>query len=183
MLGYKQGAVRDMFNRVLDVLPIEFADLPPDSEASAAAADLQVQYDIVISESTAKSGFQDESESGTAVREVARHNIEDYLSTLSRTARSVSKKMPGFDSNYPAPSRLDDTELLDVARAAAAHAIIDQAVFIGRGLTLEFLESINDFIEDFDAAQDTTNAAVGSRGASVSEKNPHTEKVWTTLTC
>lgn len=175
-MGVTQGEVRNMFNRVLDILPVEFADLPKPSDAAAAAADLQVQYDIIISKSAAKTGFQDESESGTAVREVARHNIEDYLATLSRTARSLAKKIPGFDKNYPAVSRLDDTELLNVARAVAARAIIDQTIFAGRALTLDFLESINDFIEDFDASQDTTNVADGSRGASVSEKNTAYEK-------
>lgn len=171
MLGYAQGSVRDMFNRVLDVLPVEFADLPKNSAASAAAADLQAQYNVVIGESAAKSGFQGESESGTAVRAVARRSIEDYLSTLARTARSLARTMPGFDKNYPPPSNLDDPELLNAARAVAARAIADQAIFEGRGLTLEFLESIDDFIADFDASQDTTNVADGSRGAAVSEKN------------
>ncbi len=176
MLGYKQGSIRDMFNRVLDVLPIEFADLPKNSAASAAAADLQTQYNVAINESAAKSGFQGESESGTAVRAVARRNIEDYLSTLARTARSLARTMPGFDKNYPPAADLDDTELLNEARAVAPRAIADQSVFEGRGLTLAFLESIDDFIADFDASQDTTNAADGSRGAAVSEKNTAYEK-------
>ena len=176
MLGYKQGAVRDMFNRVLDVLPVEFTDLPAGSDADAAAADLQAQYNVVIGESGAQSGFQGTGEEGTALRAVARQNIRDYLSTLGRTARSISRKTPGFDSNYPPPSGMEDAELLNEARAVAPKAIADKTIFIGRGLTLEFLESIEAFVTAFDASQDTTNVAEGSRGAAVSEKNTAYEK-------
>lgn len=175
-MNYKQGAVRDMFNRVLDILPVEFADLPAGSVAATAAADLQVQYDIVISESAEQSGFEGTGKAGTALRAVARHNIRDYLTTLARTAKIEARENPGFDENYPPPSGMDDTELLNTARAVGPKAIADKTVFTGRGLTMDFLESISGFITDFDASQDTTNIATGSRGASVSDKNTAYEK-------
>lgn len=171
MLGYKQSAVRDMFNRVLDILPVEFADIPAGSVAKAAATDLQVQYNAVVSESAEQSGFENTSKEGTAIRAVARRNIQDYLSTLARTAKSIARKDPGFDKNYPVVSAMDDTELLNTARAVAPKALEDQAAFIGRGLTLEFLQSIDGFIDGFDNSQDASNAAIGQRGASVSDKN------------
>lgn len=176
MFGYKQGAVRDMFNRVLDILPVEFADLPAGSVAETAAADLQTQYDAVISQSAEQSGFTGTGKEGTANRAVARRNIQDYLTTLSRTARSIARQNPGFDKNYPPVSAMDDTELLNEARAVAPKAISDKGEFIGRGLTLEFLESINGFITDFDSSQVTSNAAVGARGAAVGDKNAAYEK-------
>lgn len=175
-MRHSQGAVRDMFNRVLDVLPVEFADLPASSVAGSAAADLQVQYDVVISQSGEQSGFADTGKSGTAQRAMARQNIRDYLSTLGQTARSVARKTPGFDKNYPPPSGMDDTELLNEARAVAPKALADQAIFIGRGLTLAFLTSIDEYIADFDASQDVSNVADGSRGAAVGEKNDAYEK-------
>ena len=175
MLGFRQGSVRDMFNRVLDILPVEFADLPTGA-ATAAAADLQTQYNVVISESGEQSGFEGTGKGGTAVRAVARRNIHDYLATLARTARIVARQQPGFDSNYPMPWDMNDTELLNEARAVAPKAIADRAIFVGRGLTNEFLESIDGFITDFDASQGVTNVAVGERGAAVSEKNTAYEK-------
>ncbi|CAN5322262.1 hypothetical protein BH10ACI1_BH10ACI1_35070 [soil metagenome] len=175
-MAYKQGSVRDMFNRVLDILPVEFADLPAGSAAADAAADLQTQYNAVISESGAQSGFEGTGEEGTVLRAVARQNIRDWMSTLGRTARSISRQTPGFDKNYPPPSGMDDTELLNEARAIAPKAIADKTIFIGRGLTNAFITSIDGFITDFDASQDTTNAADGSRGAAVSEKNTAYEK-------
>lgn len=175
-MGHTQGAVRDMFNRVLDVLPVEFADLPKNSDASAAAADLQTQYNAVVGESGEQSAFEGTGEEGTALRAVARQNIRDYLSTLARTARSIARKTPGFDKNYPPPSGMDNAQLLNEARAVAPKALADRTIFIGRGLTLEFLESVDGFITDFDASQDVTNVADGSRGASVSSKNTAYEK-------
>lgn len=170
-MGHTQGAIRDMFNRVLDILPVEFADLPAGSVAATAAADLQTQYDVVISESAEQSGFEGAGKQGTAIRAVARHNIQDYLTTLAKTAKSLARKNPGFDKNYPVVSAMDDTELLNTARAVALKATEDKDAFINRGLTLVFLESIEDFITDFDNSQDTSNAASGQRGASVSDKN------------
>ena len=176
MLGYKQSAVRDMFNRVLDILPVEFSDIPAGSVAATAAADLQVQYDAVVSQSAEQSSFAGTSKEGTAIRAVARRNIQDYLTTLSRTARSIARQNPGFNKNYPPVSAMDDTELLNTARAVAPKALEDQTDFIARGLTLEFLETIDGFIADFDNSQDTSNAAVGQRGAAVSDKNQAFEK-------
>ena len=170
-MGRTQGAIRDMFNRVLDILPVEFADLPAGSAAVAAAADLQTQYDVVISESAEQSGFVGTGKEGTALRAVARQNIRDYMSTLAKTARSLSRQTPGFDKNYPTPSGMDDTELLNEARAVAPKALADKTIFMGRGLTNDFLVSIDGFIADFDASQDISNIADGSRGAAVSDKN------------
>ena len=133
MLGYKQGAVRDMFNQVLDILPVEFADLPAGSVAETAAADLQTQYNVVVSESGEQSSFEGTSKEGTTLRAVARRNIRDYLSTLGRTAKVVSRETPGFDKNYPLVSAMDDTELLNTVRAVASKAIEDKTIFIGRG--------------------------------------------------
>ena len=171
MLGYRQSAVRDMFNRVLDIMPVEFADLPAGSVAATAAADLQTQYNTVVSESAEQSSFEGTGKEGTALRAVARENIRDYLSTLGRTAKVVSRETPGFDKNYPLVSAMDDTELLNTARAVAPKALADETIFVGRGLTNDFLVSIDGFINDFDASQDTSNIADGSRGASVSDKN------------
>ena len=175
-MGHTQGAVRDMFNRVLDILPVEFADLPAGSQAADAAADLQTQYNVIISESAEQSGFEGTGKEGTALRAVARQNIRDYMSTLARTARSIARQTPGFDKNYPAPRGMDDTELLNEARAVGPKALADETIFVGRGLTRNFLESIDGFISDFDASKDTTNIADGSRGASVSDKNTAYEK-------
>ena len=175
-MRFSQRAVRNMFNQVLDVLPVEFADLPKNSEAAAAAADLQVQYDIIISQSGEQSGFAGTGKEGSAVRAVARENIRDYLATLARTARSVARKTPGFEKNYPLSSGLNDTELLNEARAVAPKALADEAIFIGRGLTNEFIKSVDGYIIDFDASQDVSNAADGSRGAAVGEKTDAYQK-------
>ncbi len=176
MFGYKQGAIRDMFNRVLDILPVEFADLPAGSVAATAAADLQTQYNTVVSESAEQSSFEGTGKEGTALRAVARENIRDYLSTLGRTAKIVSRETPGFNKSYPLVSAMDDTELLNTARAVASKAVDDKEVFTGRGLTNDFITSIDGFINDFDASKDTSNIADGSRGAAVGDKNTAYEK-------
>lgn len=83
---------------------------------------------------------------------------------------SSSRKKPGFEKNFPAPSGKDDNELLTDARAVAAKAIEFKTDFTGRGFKTEFLESGADRVEAFETALGTTNTARSSRGEAVGSK-------------
>jgi len=160
-----------MYNRVLDSLPTEFADLPPDSEGAEAAEGLSEEYNIIVGKSALQSGFKGTAQEGTAQRTVARQNIREYMSTLARTGRSIARKKPGFEQNFPPPSDKNDVELLTDARAVAVKAMEYKTDFTGRGLKVEYLQSINNYIADFDNSLDATNSAVGLGGAAVGGKN------------
>lgn len=170
-MPYSQRAIREMYNRVLDSLETEFTDIPPDSDGAEAAAGLREQYAIIVEQSSVKSGLSGTAQEGTAQRAVARQNIKDYMTRLGRSAGSLTRKKPGFNQNFPMPYGKNDIELLDDARAVAVKAMEHKADFGRRGFSPEYLQSINGFIEEFDASQDATNAAGTLRGAAVGGKN------------
>lgn len=170
-MGYSQKSIREMYRRVLDALPVEFRELPPDSEGAAAAQGLREQYDIIVGKSSAKVGFDGTAQEGTGQRAVARKNIREYMSTLARSAGSIARRKPGFDRNYPSPSGKSDAELLSEARAVAVKAMEDKTDFIGRGLKMEYLQSIEGFITSFESSLDTTLTANVLSGSAVGSKN------------
>jgi hypothetical protein len=170
-MPYSKRSINDMYNRALDCVDTVLTDLPANSEGAAAAAGLRAQYDIIIAESAAQSGFGGTAQQGSAQRAVARQNIRNYLSTLARTAASIARRNPGFDRNYPSPSGKNDNALLADARAVAQKALTDKQAFIGRGLTVEYLEAGTNFIEAFDTSLDTSYQALAQRGAATGSKD------------
>lgn len=175
-MGYSQRAINAMYRRALDCVAAELTDLPAGSEGALAAADLEIQYDVITTKSTSKSSFEGTAKEGTARRSVARLNIIDYMSTLARTAKNIARKKTGFNQHYPAPSEKDDNELLTDARAVSVKAVEDKADFVKSGLTDDFILSGADFVTEFEDSLETTNQALSSRGAAVGSKDEAYEK-------
>lgn len=169
-MGYAQRAINDMYLRALECRETVLTDMPPDSEGAIAAEGLRAQYDIIIANTAAQSGFSGTSKMGAAQRKLARKNIYDYLATLSRSAKIIGRKNPGFEQNFPSPSGKDDNLLLADARSVAPKAIEHKALFIGRGIKLAFLESGAGFVEDFEESLETSYDALSSRGEAVGGK-------------
>lgn len=165
-----------MYNRVLDSINTEFSDIPAGSDGAEALAGLREQYEIIVDKSSAKSGFSGDAQESTAQKAVARQNIKDYLTTLANSAQSIARKKAGFDRNFPMPYGKNDVELLNEARAVAVKAQEAREDFTKRGLTVDFINSINTFINDFETSQDSVNQAIGARGSTVGSKNEAYEK-------
>ena len=175
-MAYSQAAINAMYRRVLDCVEAELTDLPAGSEGALAAADLQIQYDIITTKNTSKSSFDGTAQEGTARRSVARLNIIDYMSTLARTAKNIARKKTGFDEHYPAPSGKKDDELLTDARAVSIKAVEDKADFVKSGLDNDFILSGAEFVTEFEDSLEMTNQALSSRGAAVGSKEEAYEK-------
>jgi hypothetical protein len=169
-MGYVQSAINDMYLRALECRETVLTDMPPDSEGALAAAGLREQYDIIIANTAAQSGFSGTSKMGAAQRELARKNIFKYLSTLAGSAKIIGRKNPGFEQNFPSPSGKDDNQLLADARAEAPKAIEHKTLFMGRGIKLEYLQSGAEFVEDFEESLETSYDALSSRGEAVGGK-------------
>lgn len=175
-MAYTLKAIKEMYNRVLDIVRAEFTDLPPESAGANAVEGLQTQYDIIVQKDADKSSFSGTAQKGSAIRAVARRNLYDYQMTLSNTSKIIARKKTGFDENFPSPSTMNDDQLLSAVRASSAKAVEHKTDFIAQALTQEFLESGAGFITDFDNSLDITNEASGSRGAAVGAKNAAYEK-------
>jgi hypothetical protein len=157
-----------MYGRALQCVDTVLTDLPP--EGAEDAAGLREQYNIIIQSSAAQSGFDGVSRQGTAQLNAVHKNIFDFLSTLSRSAKIIGRKQPGFEQNFPAPSGKDKNELLTEARAVAPKAVENKALFMKRGIKKEYLESGAEFVEDFEEALGVARGALSSRGEAVGGK-------------
>ena len=169
-MAASQRAINDMYLRALECRETVLTDMPPDSEGALAADGLRAQYDIIIANTAAQSGFSGTSKMGAAQRRLARKHIFDYLSRLAASAKIIGRKNPGFEQNFPSPSGKDDNQLLADARSVAPKAIEHQALFTGRGIKLAFLESGAGFVEDFEESLETSYDALSSRGEAVGGK-------------
>jgi hypothetical protein len=165
-----------MYLRALECRETVLTDMPEDSEGAESAAGLREQYDIIIGNTAAQSGFGGTAKMGAAQRRVAREKIFNYLSTLSGSAKIIGRKNPGFEQNFPAPSGKDDNELLADARSVAPKAIEHKTLFTGRGIKLEYLQAGAGFVEDFEESLETSYDALASRGEAVGGKQSAYDK-------
>ncbi len=173
---YAQRAINDMYLRALECRETVLTDMPPDSEGALAAVGLREQYDIIISNTAAQSGFGGTARMGAAQRKLVRKSIYDYLATLARSAKILGRKHPGFEQNFPSPSGRDDNELLADARSVAVKAIEHKTLFMGRGIKLEYLQAGAGFVEDFEESLETSYDALASRGEATGGKRTAYDK-------
>jgi hypothetical protein len=165
-----QRAINDMYLRSLDCRDTVLTDMPAGSEGAIDAENLRGQYDIIIAETAAQSGFGGTAKMGAGQRKLVRKHIYNYLAALHTSAEILGRKHPGFEQNFPSPSGKDDNELLADARAVVLKAIDNKTLFLGRGIELAFLESGEAFITDFEESLDTSYDALSSRGEAVGSK-------------
>jgi len=169
-MRFSQSSVNDMYLRVIECVDTVLTDMPPDSEGALAAQGLREQYDIIIASTAAQSGFSGTARMGAAQRALARKNIYDYLMALSRSAKIIGRRETGFEQNFPSPAGKDNNQLLADARSVAPKAIEHKTLLMGRGYTLEYLQSGAGFVEDFEESLETSYDALSSRGEAVGGK-------------
>lgn len=169
-MGFLQRDIDARYRRVIAALDAEFTDIPADSAGAEAADGLRAAFAIIESKSGAQAGFQGAAQAGTDKREVARDKLTAFRYKLANTAKTVARKKPGFDENYPSPFDETDAELLANSRAAAAQALTDEADFTRLALKKEYVQSGAALADAFEAAFQPTDAALISRGAAVGGK-------------
>ena len=169
-MPYRQQNVSDMYRRALAALDAEFTDIPANSVGADAAAGLRAQLAIIEQKGGAQAGFSGAGQAGTAVRSVARRSLYDFMKALAQTANTISRKIPGFNENFPSPAGKNDQELLSEARAAAPVAVAEQEKFVKFGLEEEFVVSGAELIEAFEASFEATDEAAASGAAATGSK-------------
>ena len=106
---------------------------------SAQLNQLLTELDEIAAEETASDGAARE---GTALRDVAREELEEDVQNVARTARAIAETRPGFANNFRVPPQMNDAELIDTALGFAARAEADAADFISYGLAADFIADL-----------------------------------------
>lgn len=100
---------------------------------------------------------------GTATKSMAREALREDLERLRRTARAMSKTMPGIDSKFRIPRNATDQELIGTAQASAADALILKNDFIRFAMPADFLDDLNEHIADFQTSLTTQQTGKGNQ--------------------
>jgi hypothetical protein len=102
--------------------------------------------------------------SQTGLRRMGRTELNGFLISMARIARDIAKNDPTFVNKFVLPStNRNDAALLETARAFLADAAAVEALFSGYGLPTDFLDTLQELINDFDAAINAQDAANRNR--------------------
>jgi hypothetical protein len=170
-MAVSQSKINDRYQRALSCLDAEFTDLPADSGGKEAADGLRAAFAVIQSKTVAQSSSSGTAKAGTGERSTARFNVREYRKKLAKTANIISRKKPGFNSNFSSPHGETDEEIITETRAIVPKAVDNKADFMHRGLTLEYLQSGTDLVNVFEATFSITNQALSHRGAATGSKS------------
>ncbi len=100
---------------------------------------------------------------GTATKAVAREGLRNDLERIRRTARAMSRTMPGIDSKFRIARTLTDQDMVGTAQAFAADALPLQNDFIRFAMPTTFIDDLNEHITDFQAALSNQQTGVSTQ--------------------
>jgi hypothetical protein len=95
---------------------------------------------------------RDASRHGAKSKTAARDALIRLLEAISRTARPFAARTPGLMEKFRVPHNESYQGLVAAARAIAAAALPLKAEFVKRGMPADFLEDLEELIEDLDEA-------------------------------
>jgi hypothetical protein len=88
------------------------------------------------------------------------------MEAIVRTARVLSDEVPGIQDKFRMPRGSNDRDLLNAARAFKADAEPLKAHFIAHELPADFLDELQEHIDDFESAISDQSTGVGNRVAA-----------------
>jgi ElaB/YqjD/DUF883 family membrane-anchored ribosome-binding protein len=154
----KENRKYQMFVRVRNFCTAHATDFVANSLASqliAALVALIATLDDLIAEQSSGRGAARE---GTSSRGTARAALRDSMEAISRTARTLGQ---GLDEKFRVPHGQNDQVLIGAARGFARDAAPLSAKFIALELPADFIEELNEDIDDLQSAIDQHTDAVG----------------------
>lgn len=154
----------EMFVRVRDFGAAHTASFP----AVTLGKELFDVLDGIVTEleaqTTAQASGAGAARQGTTVRAAARAKLREDLEAISRTARSMSRDIPGLENKFRLPpGNSNDQALISAARAFAADAVPLSAEFIRHELPANFLADLNSDINAFEVAVNEQNRGTETR--------------------
>jgi hypothetical protein len=157
----------DMFERVREFFAIRADSVTPKSRAEELLAALDEVIKDVNTHAAAQTSGKAAAQSGTQSKGAAREALIETLEAMRRTARAIALDNPAFVNNFRLPrGRLNDQELLAIARSFAADAAPVKDEFIHYDMPADFLEDLNADIESFEQACGAQNRSTDAHIAA-----------------
>lgn len=132
----------EMFIRVREFGSAHATAFPAGSFAAEQLTTLDSSIGALETQVSTQSSGRSTVRESTSSKAAAREELMEDIEAISRTARAMSRTMPGLESRFRIPHNQSDQVLLSTARATAADALPLKAEFIRRGMPANFLEDL-----------------------------------------
>jgi chromosome segregation ATPase len=162
---------RRRFERLVrsrDTAATRGADFPANSVGGKALAGISNRIAEIENLDAARSTDHRTFQHGTSSKREAREALRRQLAAISETAQTIALDFPELKDKFRRPrSNFNDQNLLTTARSFHAEATPLTARFIEYNMAANFLDTLNDVIEDFEQAINQQNLGRGGRRANI----------------
>jgi hypothetical protein len=114
----------------------------------------------------AEASGQGGARQGTEIRALTRAALRERMEAIVRTARALGDEVPGIEDKFRMPRGSNDRDLINAARAFKTDAEPLKAHFIAHEMPADFLDELQEHIDDFEAAISGQSSGVGNRVAA-----------------
>lgn len=152
----------EMLKRVRDFGLAQSAAFPDGSFGRELFTTITQIVSKLDSQSANQSSGQGEAHSVTETKAAIRTNLREILRAISRTAQVIAFGTPGLENKFRSPQGSGDQTLLSAARAFAADAVPLKAAFLKHEMPADFIERLNQLINDFERVSTEKATAVTS---------------------
>jgi hypothetical protein len=142
------------------------------SEIAPASLGHQLFLDIVTvvadfnRHAAAEASGHGDARQGTEIRALARASLRERMEAIVRTARALENEVPGIQDKFRMPRGSNDRDLINAARAFKADAEPLKAHFMAHEMPADFLDELQEHIDDFEEAISDQSSGVGNRVAA-----------------
>lgn len=151
----------DAFKRVEAFGATHSSDFAANSPGKLLFDELAEIVDKLTNLTSSESTGQRSVREKTVTRSEARSNLRADLRAMARASRAMSDEETGIPDKFRVPRNSSDEHLLATARSFAADAVPFSAQFIAHELPANFLEVLNQHIEELEAAIAGQTSGVG----------------------
>ena len=150
----------EMLKRVRDFGVAHSATFPEGSfgkQLFTAVAQIVVELD---SQNVNQSSGRGSAQSIAATKATLREDLREAMLAINRTARALAFDTPGLDNQFRLPRGTNDQNLLNAARTFAADAAPIKEAFLKHEMPADFIQRLNQLINDFEQASTQKASAV-----------------------
>lgn len=164
----KQRRRFERLARSRDYATTQSAGFPANSVGGKALTGLNTKISEIEELDAARNTSHRTFQHGTSSKRDTREAIRELLAAISTTAATAALDFPEFKDKFRRPrTNLNDQNLLGTARSFAADALPHKARFIEYDMPPDFLDRLNELIEDFEQAINQQNVGKGGRRANI----------------
>lgn len=168
-MNYHERNRYNMFIKVRQYGVINVADFPPSSVGAIQFATINSIIAKIEELAAQQTGGMGEARHSYVSKDVARENLRDCLTDITRTAKAMEYEITGIVERFRFLRGSNDQKLIATAKSFLLAIDSHQADFIHYGLAPNFVEELSNFVTDFEESLNATTSAQGTHVEATAE--------------